>query len=107
MHIENKWLRVEVLVETKTGERTGLFEEDRRQRTLYSVFSPIRERADNLSLIKKKFPELYGSSFEIFILLYLLYTLQKKHIHTSTQVNTIQIDYKHKNTHKTKCHLHL
>ena len=32
---------------------------------------------------------------------------KKKHIHTSTQVNTIQIDYKHKNTHKTKYHLHL
>ena len=27
------------------------------------------------------------------LLLYLLYTLQRKHIHTSTQVNTILIDF--------------
>ena len=46
-------------------------------------------------------------NFTILLLLYLLSYITKKHIHTSTHVNTIQIDYKHKNTHKTKYHLHL
>ena len=43
----------------------------------------------------------------IIIIYYIYYIHYKKqqHTHTSTQVNTIRIDYKHKNTHKASSHL--